>query len=188
VPSGGGILRLQPRACRDEGTKVGSSAATMEGPGAMLVPTLCDAIRVSKRNLPDDDRGTESAMRMVSPNSFGSYAGAAHRGLVTCHGTEAGRQETKLFTASGLTKITLPNGCTAETDTHIFVMADDGFSRAENEYIVSYVWPFDPSMLTPGLDTKKFSDIIRRNLTRLAINTRHNIPLEVALQVVGAEY
>jgi hypothetical protein len=35
--------------------------------------------------------GTESAMRMVSPNLFGSYAGAAHRGLVTCHGTEAGR-------------------------------------------------------------------------------------------------
>jgi hypothetical protein len=38
------------------------------------------------------------------------------------------------------------------------------------------------------LDTKKFSDIIRRNLTRLANNTRHNIPLEVALQAVGAEY
>jgi hypothetical protein len=38
------------------------------------------------------------------------------------------------------------------------------------------------------LDTKKFSDIIRRNLTSLANNTRHNIPLEVALQAVGAEY
>jgi hypothetical protein len=78
-------------------------------------------------------------MRMVSPNLFGSYAGAAHRGLVTCHGTEAGRQETKSFTASGLIKITLPNGCTAETDTHIFAAANDGFSRADNEYIVSYV-------------------------------------------------
>jgi hypothetical protein len=48
------------------------------------------------------------------------------------------------------------------------------------------VCPFDPSTLTPGLDTKKFSDILKRNLTRLANNTRHNIPLEVALQVVGA--
>jgi hypothetical protein len=38
------------------------------------------------------------------------------------------------------------------------------------------------------LDTKKFSDIIRRNLTNLANNTRHNIPLEIALQAVGAEY
>jgi hypothetical protein len=107
---------------------------------------------------------------------------------VTCHGTEAGRLETKSFTASGLTKITLPNRCTADMDTHIFAAADDGFSRAENEYIVSYVWPFDPSTLTPGLDTKKFSDIIRRNLTSLANNTRHNIPLEIALQAVGAEY
>jgi type II secretory pathway pseudopilin PulG len=76
----------------------------------------------------------------------------------------------------------------AETDTHIFAAADDGFSRSENKYTVSYVWPFDPSRLTPGLDTKKFSDIIRRNLTRLANNTRHNIPLEVALRSVGAEY
>jgi hypothetical protein len=73
-------------------------------------------------------------------------------------------------------------------DTHIFAAADDGFSRSENDYTVSYVWPFDPSTLTPGLDTKKFSDIIRRNLTRLANNTRHNIPLEVALRAVGAEY
>jgi hypothetical protein len=133
-------------------------------------------------------RGTESAMRMVLPNSFGSYTGAAHRGLVTCQGTEAGGRETKSFTASRLTKITLPHGCTAQTDTHIFGAADDGFSRSKNDYIVSYVWPFDPSTLTPGLDMKKFSDIIKRNLTRLANNTRHNIPLEVALQAVGAEY
>jgi hypothetical protein len=122
---------------------------------------------------------TESAMRMVSPSSFGSYAVAAHRGNVTCHGTEAGRLETKSFTASWLTKITLPNGCTAETDTHIFAAAVDGFDRAENEYIVAYVWPFDPLTLTPGLDTKKFNEILRRNLTNLANNTRHNIPLEI---------
>jgi hypothetical protein len=42
--------------------------------------------------------------------------------------------------------------------------------------------------LTPGLDTKKFSEILRRNLTNLASNTRDNIPLEIALQAVGAEY
>jgi hypothetical protein len=125
-------------------------------------------------------------MRMVSLNSFGSYNNEAHRGLVTCAGTNTGGPESKSFTASGLIKITLPHGCTAEADTHIFAAADDGFSRSENEYTVLYVWPFDPSTLTPGLDTKKFSDIIRRNLTRLANNTRHNIPLEVALRAVGA--
>jgi hypothetical protein len=50
-------------------------------------------------------------------------------------------REKKSFTASGLTKITLPHGCTAETDTHIFAAADDGFSRSENEYTISYLWP-----------------------------------------------
>jgi hypothetical protein len=127
-------------------------------------------------------------MRMVSPILFGLYTDAAHRGLVTCQGTDAGGREIKVFTSSGLTKITLPHGCTAETDMHIFTASDDGFSRSENEYTVSYVGPFDPSTLTPGLDTKKFSNIIKRNLTRLANNTRHNIPLEVVLQAVGAEY
>jgi hypothetical protein len=48
------------------------------------------------------------------------------------------------------------------------------------------VWPFDPLTLTPGLDTKLFSDILKKNLTSLANNTRHNIPLEIALQAVGA--
>jgi hypothetical protein len=72
-------------------------------------------------------------MRMVSPNSFGSYAGTAHRKLLMCHGTAAGRLETKSFTASGLTKITLPNGCTAETDTHIFAAADDGFRQSREQ-------------------------------------------------------
>jgi hypothetical protein len=48
------------------------------------------------------------------------------------------------------------------------------------------VWPFDPSTLTPGLDTKNFSDILKRNLTGLANNTKHNIPLEVAMPAVGA--
>jgi hypothetical protein len=107
---------------------------------------------------------------------------------VTCHGDEPGKLDTKSFTASGLSKITLPNGCSAETDTHIFAAADDGFDRAETDYIVAYVWPFDPLTLTPGLDTKKFSEILKRSLTKLANNTRHNIPLEVALQAVGAEY
>jgi hypothetical protein len=125
---------------------------------------------------------------MVLPNLFGSYNNEPHRGLVTCLGKDTGGPESKSFTASGLTKITLQHGCTAETDTHIFAAADNGFSRSENEYTVLYMWPFDPSTLTPGLDTKKFSDIIRRNLTRLANNTRHSIPLEVALRAVGAKY
>jgi hypothetical protein len=74
----------------------------------------------------------------------------------------------------------------SETDTHIFAAADNGFRRSDNDFTISYVWPFDPLTLTPGLDTKLFSDILKKNLTRLANNTRHNIPLEIALQAVGA--
>jgi hypothetical protein len=83
--------------------------------------------------------GTEAAMRMVSPDSFGSYKNEPHRGLLTCRGRKG--PETQSFTASGLTKITLPHGCTAETDPHIFAAADDGFSRSENDYTISYVLP-----------------------------------------------
>jgi hypothetical protein len=126
-------------------------------PALCLFALFARRFKLAKETCRTTIGGTQSAMRMVSPNSFGSYAGEAHRGLVTCHGTEAGRLETKSFTASGLTKITLPNGCTAEMDTHIFAAADDGFDRAENEYIAAYLWPFDPLTLTPGLDTKKFS-------------------------------
>jgi hypothetical protein len=157
-------------------------------PALCLFALFARRFELARETCRTTNGGTESAMRMVSPNSFGSYNNAAHRGLVTCQGTDVGGRETKSFTASGLTKITLPHGCTAETDTHIFAAADDGFNRSENNYTVSYVWPFDPLTLTPGLDSKKFSDIIKRNLTRLANNTRHNIPLEVALWAVGAEY
>jgi hypothetical protein len=45
-----------------------------------------------------------------------------------------------------------------------------------------------PVEVDAGFGHEKLSDIIRRNLTRLANNTRHNIPLEVVLQAVGAEY
>jgi hypothetical protein len=76
-------------------------------------------------------------MRMVLPNLFGSYNNEPHRGLLTCTGKNPGGPETKSLMASGLTKITLSHGCTDETDTHIFAVADDVFSRAENEYMIS---------------------------------------------------
>jgi hypothetical protein len=130
---------------------------------------------------------TEAAMRMVAPDAFRSYTGKPHRGTVTCRDeNNPGGLETQVFTANGLTKITLPHGCTAETDTHIFAAADDGFKRSDNDYTISYVWPFNRLTLTLGLDTKLFSDILKKNLTSLANNTRHNMPLEIALQAVGA--
>jgi hypothetical protein len=130
---------------------------------------------------------TEAAMRMVAPDAFGSFTNKPHRGTVTCRGSNnPGGPETQALTANGLTKIALPHGCTAETDTHIFAAANDSFKRSDNDFMILYVWPFDPLTLTLGLDTKLFSNILKKNLTSLANNTRHNIPLEIALQAVGA--
>jgi hypothetical protein len=45
--------------------------------------------------------GTEAAMRMVSPDSFGSYNNEPHRGLVTCRGRNnpGGRRHDRLLQA-----------------------------------------------------------------------------------------
>jgi hypothetical protein len=77
--------------------------------------------------------GKDAAMRMVAPDAFGSYTARPHRGAVTCRGeNNPGGRETRAFTANGLTKITLPHGCTAETSTHIFAAANDWFSRSDS--------------------------------------------------------
>jgi hypothetical protein len=106
--------------------------------------------------------GTEAAMRMVAPDAFGSYTNKRNRGTVTCRGNNnPGGPETQAFTANGLTKITLPHSCTAGTDTHIFAAADDRFRSSDNDYTILYVLTFDRLTLTPGLDTKLFSDILK---------------------------
>jgi hypothetical protein len=167
--------------------RTGGATTTMEGSGAVLVALFARQFKLATPTCRMSIGGTEAAMRMVAPDAFGSYTNKPHRGTVTCRGNNnPGGPETRAFTANGLTKITLPHGCTAETDTHIFAAADDGFRRSDNDYTISYVWPFDPLTLTPGLDTKLFSDILKKNLTSLANITRHNIPLEIALQAVGA--
>jgi hypothetical protein len=187
LPPRGGVLPLRLGTCRDQGAETERAAATMEDPALCLFALFARRFELARATCRTTIGGTEAAMRMVAPDLFGSNNKEPHRGLVMCWGrNNPVGPETQSFTASGLTKITLPHGCTAETDTHIFAAADDGFSRSENDYTISYVWPFNPSTLTPGLDTKRFSDILKRNLNSLANNTRHNIPLEIALQAVGA--
>jgi hypothetical protein len=81
--------------------------------------------------------GTEAAMRIGAPDSFGSYMNKPYRGMVTCRGNNnPGGPERRSFMANGLTKITLPHGCTAETDTHIFAAAttDSGGLRMTTQY------------------------------------------------------
>jgi hypothetical protein len=118
--------------------------------------------------------GKDAAMRMVAPDAFGSYTARPHRGAVTCRGEiNPGGRETRAFTANGLTKITLPHGCTAETSMLIFAAADNGFSRSDRNYTISYEWPFDLLTLTPGLNTQVFSNLLQ-NMSSLENRPRHS--------------
>ena len=128
----------------------------------------------------------EAAMEQVGPRAFASYAANAHRGTMTCKGAnnQHGGPETASFTVHGLQRVELPYGCTAATDTHMFSAADDAFSREHGDYTVSYEWPFDPKKLTPGLDTGRFSQLLKETQA-LGNRTRENvvIPLREAVGV-----
>jgi hypothetical protein len=50
----------------------------------------------------------------------------------------------------------------AETDTQVFVAADNSFSPDVHEYSVAYTWPFDVHDLADGLDTKALRGIMDR--------------------------
>jgi hypothetical protein len=74
---------------------------------------------------------------MVAPDVFASYTSSPHCGTVTCRqANNPGGPETTAFMANGLTKITLPHECMAETSTHIFAEANKGFSRSHSDYSV----------------------------------------------------
>jgi hypothetical protein len=124
----------------------------------------------------------------VAPDVFGSYTGKPRRETVTCRvDNNPGGPETRAFTANGLYKITLPHGCMVETSMHIFTATDNWFSRSDSNYTIAYVCPSDPMTLTPRLNTKLFSEILMKNLSSLENSTRHNTPLDRALQAVAAK-
>jgi hypothetical protein len=69
-----------------------------------------------------------------------------------------------------------PQECTAETSTHVFAAADEGFSKSHNHYTGSYNKPFEPLTLSQGLNTKVFSGLLK-NLTVLESSKIHLILL-----------
>jgi hypothetical protein len=82
---------------------------------------------------------TESAMRMVLPNSFGSYNKKAHRGLVTCSGKDTGGPKLKSFTASKLTKINLPSRCTTRPNTAVAKRGHSGKTLASACIVITWI-------------------------------------------------
>jgi hypothetical protein len=125
-----------------------------------------------------------TAMQMVGPNIFASYAADPHQGTITCQGdANPSGPTTTTFTVDSAQQITLPFGSVAETDTHVFAAADNSFSRDVHEYLVAYRWLFDVHDLAHGLDTKALRGIMDR-LGNLNNRTHHNMPLEKALAAV----
>jgi hypothetical protein len=106
-----------------KGPKLDAPPPQWKDPALCLFALFAGRFELATATCRTSIRGTEAAMRMVAPDSFGSYTNKPHRGTVTCRSSNnPGGLETRAFTANGLTKITLglPHGCTAETDTHIF--------------------------------------------------------------------
>jgi hypothetical protein len=125
-----------------------------------------------------------TAMQMVGPNVIASYAADPHQGTITCEGdSNPSGPPITTFTVASALQITLPFGCVAETDTHVFAAADNYFSQDVHEYLVAYTWPFDVHDLTHGLDTKALRGLMDRfgNLNNC---THHNMPLKKALAAV----
>jgi hypothetical protein len=128
-----------------------------------------------------------TSMQMVGPNIFASYAADPHQGTITCKGeSNPSGPPITTFTMDSAQQITLPFGCVAERDTHVFAAADNFFSRDIHEYSVAYMWPFDVHDLAHGLDTKSLRVIMDR-LGDLNNRTHHEMPLKKALATVKAD-
>jgi hypothetical protein len=119
-----------------------------------------------------------TAMQMVGPNIFASYAPDPHQGTITCKGdSNPSGPPITTFTVDSAQQITLPFGCVAETDTHFLAAAYNSFSRNVHGYLVAYTWPFEIHGLTHGLDTKALLGIMDR-LGDLNNRTHHNMPVK----------
>jgi hypothetical protein len=128
-----------------------------------------------------------TAMPMVGPNIFASYAADPHQRTITCEGdSNPSGPPITTFTVDSAQQIMLPFGCVAETDTHVFAAAYNSFSRNVHEYSVAYTWPFDVHDLPHSLDTKALRGIMDQ-LGDLNNRTHHNMPLEKALTAVKAD-
>ena len=124
----------------------------------------------------------EAALVQLGPSTFASYSTTADRGTVECHGTSASHLA---FTIGNLSKISLPFGCTAMTNTHTFSSADDSLTRDDDDAYVAleYEWPTPITDLTQDLDLKAWADLHNRSQAHLR-HAHALVPLSTAIAQV----
>jgi hypothetical protein len=92
----------------------------------------------------------------LSANKFAMYTADPHQGKIHCRNTSTSFPRN--FQLNKLSTITLPAGCTARTNSHVFAAADTACTRPAEDWAVGYKWAFDHvKSLTRGLDTDRKS-------------------------------
>ena len=123
---------------------------------------------------------TRSVMRQIGPNTFAAYSPTPERGTVRCFNNTNPHLS---FTTFGLKKITIPFGCWAKTDTHIFTAADDSLTRGADFFAVNYGWETPISDLTRGLNLTLF-DILRNQSLALEVQIDQMMSIQKAHALV----
>ena len=110
-------------------------------------------------------RSADKAIDMVAPTVFAVYYSEPTACVVSC----PNRDHPFTLQIRNLTMVHLPPGCTAHTSDYIFSTADVSFTRAAEDWTVSYTWPLGLDQLLEQHDISDL-DIIanmsRENLDR----------------------
>ena len=116
----------------------------------------------------------------VGPRQFASYSSVAHEGKVTCS-TDRHRAH-EAFTVHNLNEISLPKGCSAETDSHVFTSADSSFTRDEAQWTIGYSWPVDTHGMLVGMNTERFAEMVTHSENAFNLTTQAEFLLDNALR------
>ena len=126
--------------------------------------------------------GAETLVQ-VGPRTFASYTSAPHIGEVHCHSVKNGRPH-QSFTLQDLSEISLPPGCSAHTDTHVFSAADKAFTRPQDEWTIAYDWPIPPEDMLGGVDTTVFAQMLNKTRQSLDYSSKGFVHLREAVDQV----
>ena len=113
----------------------------------------------------------ETAIDMVAPTVFALYSDEPTTCIVHC----PNRDSPYNLPIQNLSLVTLPPGCSATTKDFAFATADISFSRAPEDWTVSYSWPLALEELTRDMDPDE--------LTEIAKLSKHNMDNQGRLYV-----
>jgi len=110
-------------------------------------------------------RSADKAIDMVAPTVFALYYSEPTACVVSC----PSRDHPFTLQIRNLTMVHLPPGCTAHTSDYIFSTADVSFTRAAEDWTVSYTWPLGLNELLDQHDVSDLdliANMSRENLDR----------------------